>query len=113
MKLALANSDPMLARIDLAYASNAHMAQGMTADRAIVVMEARDTRLLTRQNFLVSVTRARNDLTIYVDKADVALAKLELRAGAKTSALKTIDEVVKMPPELEIQRSRSFDFGIG
>jgi conjugative relaxase-like TrwC/TraI family protein len=113
IKLALAANDPMLARIDLAYAYNAHMAQGMTADRAIVVIESRDTRLLTRQNFLVSVTRARDDLTIYVDKADKALARLEPQTGEKTSALKTIGEVVKDPPELEIQRSRSFDFGIG
>lgn len=113
MKLALSVHDPMLARIDLAYAYNAHMAQGMTADRAIVVMESRDTKLLTRQNFLVSVTRVRDDLTIFVDKADKARAKLELQTGEKTSALQTIGEVVKQPPELEKQRSRAIDFGIG
>ena len=113
MKLALSVHDPMLARIDLAYAYNAHMAQGMTADRAIVVMESRDTKLLTRQNFLVSVTRVRDDLTIFVDKADKARAKLELQTGEKTSALQTIGEVVKHPPELEKQHSRAIDFGIG
>lgn len=113
MKLALLVHDPMLARVDLAYAYNAHMAQGMTADRAIVVMESRDTKLLTRQNFLVSVTRVRDDLTIFVDKADKTRAKLELQTGEKTSALQTVGEVVKQPPELEKQRSRAIDFGIG
>ncbi len=115
VKLSMAASDPMLARIDLAYAFNAHMAQGLTADRAIVVMESRDTKLLTKQNFLVSVSRARDDLTVYVDKADRTKAKLELQSGEKTSALQTIGKAGKKPPELELerQRSRSFDYGIG
>jgi len=113
MKLALPAHDPMLARIDLAYAFNAHMAQGMTADRALVVMEARDTRLLTRQNFLVSVTRVRDDLTVFVDKADKAKARLELQSGEKTSALQTLGEQVRKPPELEKAPTRPFEFGIG
>jgi conjugative relaxase-like TrwC/TraI family protein len=113
MKLALSVHDPMLAHTDLAYAYNAHMAQGMTADRAIVVMESRDTKLLTRQNFLVSVTRVRDDLTIFVDKADKAKAKLELQSGEKTSALETVGEIVKQPPELEKAPVKPFEFGIG
>jgi ATP-dependent exoDNAse (exonuclease V) alpha subunit len=115
MKLALTSRDPMLARIDLAYASNAHMAQGMTADRAIVVMESRDTRLLTKQNFLVSVTRARDDLTVYVDKADPTRARLERHAGEKTSALETTGETQKQQRDRELQkeRTRNFDYGIG
>lgn len=113
MKLALSANDPMLVRIDLAYAYNAHMAQGMTADRAIVVMESRDTKLLTRQNFLVSVTRVRDDLTIFVDKTDKARAKLELQTGEKTSALQALGEVVKQPPELEKAPVKPFEFGIG
>lgn len=113
VKLALAASDPMLARIDLAYAFNAHMAQGITADRAIVVMEARDTKLLTRQNFLVSVTRVRDDLTVFVDKADKAKARLELQSGEKTSALQTLGEEVRRPPELEKSPTKPFEFGIG
>lgn len=113
VKLALAAGDPMLARVDLAAAFNAHMAQGMTADRAIVVMEARDTKLLTRQNFLVSVTRVHDDLTIFVDKADKAKARLELQSGEKTSALQTLGEEVRKPPELEKTRTKPFEFGIG
>lgn len=115
MKLSLAKTDPMMARIDLAYAYNAHMAQGMTADKAIVVMEARDTKLLTKQNFLVSVTRVRDDLTVYVDQADKAQRRLELQSGEKTSALETVGEKeAKAPqvPERELQRDRTYDFGL-
>ena len=113
MKMTLAKTDPMLSRIDLAYAYNAHMAQGMTTDKAIVVMEARDTKLLTRQNFLVSVTRVRDDLTVYVDKADQAQRKLELQSGEKTSALETVGEKEPKAPELELQRERVKPFEIG
>lgn len=115
MKLVLANRDPMLARIDLAYAYNAHMAQGMTADRAIVVMESRDTKLLTKQNFLVSVTRVRDDLTVYVDKSDKTKARFERQSGEKTSALETTGETQKQQRDRELQkeRTRSFDYGIG
>ncbi len=113
MKMTLAKTDPMLFRIDLAYAYNAHMAQGMTTDKAIVVMEARDTKLLTRQNFLVSVTRVRDDLTVYVDKADQAQRKLELQSGEKTSALQTVGEKEPKAPELELQRERVKPFEIG
>ena len=111
MKLSLAQGDPMLARIDLAYAYNAHMAQGMTADRAIVVMESRDAKLLTRQNFLVSVTRVRDELTVYVDKADRTRAKFELQSGEKRSALQTIGAVEKRP-ELERTRIKPFEIGL-
>lgn len=113
MKMSLSKSDQMLSRIDLAYAHNAHMAQGMTTDKAIVVMEARDTKLLTRQNFLVSVTRVRDDLTVYVDEADQAQRKLELQSGEKTSALETVGEKEPRAPELELQRERVKPFEIG
>jgi hypothetical protein len=115
MKLTLANRDPMLVRIDLAYAFNAHMAQGMTADRAIVVMESRDTKLLTRQNFLVSVTRVWVDLTVYVDKADKTKTRLQVQSGEKTSALETTGEAQKQQRDRELQkeRTRSLDDGIG
>lgn len=113
MKLTLSVRDPMLDRIDLAYAYNAHMAQGMTADRAIVVMEPCDSKLLTQQNFLGSVTRVRHDPTIFVDKADKARAKLELETGERTSAVQTVGEIVKQPPDLEKRRSQAVDFGIG
>ena len=52
----------MLKRIDLAYALNAHMAQGLTSDRGIAVMDSRERNLANRQTFLVTVTRLRDGL---------------------------------------------------
>ncbi|MFX6258650.1 hypothetical protein ABTF80_21590, partial [Acinetobacter baumannii] len=48
-------ADPMLARIDLAYALNAHMAQGLTSDKGIAVMDSRTRKLLSARNFLVTI----------------------------------------------------------
>jgi hypothetical protein len=52
---ALKSDDPMLARIDLAYALNAHMAQGLTSDKGIAVMDSRTHKLLSARNFLVTI----------------------------------------------------------
>ena len=41
--LTLAPGDPMLSRLDLAYALNMHMAQGITTDKAITVMDSLTT----------------------------------------------------------------------
>ena len=47
----LKRGDAMLKRLDLAYALNAHMAQGLTSDRGIAVMDSRETRLANQQTF--------------------------------------------------------------
>ena len=61
----LEQGDPMLRRLDLAYALNAHMAQGLTSDRGIAVMDSRERNLANQQTFLVTVTRLRDGLTLY------------------------------------------------
>ena len=48
MEHTLRSEDPMLARIDLAYALNAHMAQGLTSDKGIAVMDSRTRKLLSQ-----------------------------------------------------------------
>jgi conjugative relaxase-like TrwC/TraI family protein len=124
VRITVAHGDPMLKRIDLAYAFNAHMAQGITADRGIVVMESGDAKLLTQQNFLVSMTRVRDSLTLIVDKADSVTRKLSLTTGEKSSALETLGKtrpeakieaarpVAEKTPSLEISKVRAFDMGI-
>jgi conjugative relaxase-like TrwC/TraI family protein len=114
-RLTLPHGDPMLKRIDLAYALNAHMAQGLTSDKAIVVMEARDTKLLTQQNFLVSITRVRDSLTLVVDQKERVSQKLSLETGEKTSALEVAGKEAakaekQREPEKEI--SKSMDYGM-
>jgi ATP-dependent exoDNAse (exonuclease V) alpha subunit len=61
----LSKDDPMLKRLDLAYALNAHMAQGLTSDRGIAVMDSRERNLSNQQTFLVTITRLRDGLTLY------------------------------------------------
>ena len=130
MEHRLANDDPMLARIDLAYALNAHMAQGMTSDKGIAVMDSRERRLLSGRNFLVTVTRLRDELTLILDNRDKVVVGLERNPGEKTSALEITErlgaaaakgqqaglprEEVQPKPELErtIERVRPFEIGI-
>jgi ATP-dependent exoDNAse (exonuclease V) alpha subunit len=68
----LARDDPMLKRLDLAYALNAHMAQGLTSDRGIAVMDSRERNLSNQQTFLVTITRLRDGLTLYRQQCLVA-----------------------------------------
>jgi ATP-dependent exoDNAse (exonuclease V) alpha subunit len=89
----LPKTDPMLKRLDLAYALNAHMAQGLTSDRGIAVMETRDRKLANQQTFLVTVTRLRDALTLIVDRTDALERQLIRNPGGKTAALEAIGGV--------------------
>lgn len=130
MEHRLAKDDPMLARIDLAYALNAHMAQGLTSDKGIAVMDSRERKLLSARNFLVTITRLRDELTLIVDNRDKVELGIGRNAGDKTSALevtqrlgaaaargqeaaRVTDEPARQP-ELErtLERVRPFEIGI-
>jgi hypothetical protein len=73
----LAPDDPMLMRLDLAYALNAHMAQGLTSDRGIAVMDSREKNLANQQTFLVTITRLRDGLKLFVDNPGKLEAAVE------------------------------------
>ena len=87
--------DPMLKRLDLAYALNAHMAQGLTSDRGIAVMDSRETKLANQQTFLVTITRLRDRLTLIVDNRDRLEAGIARNEGSKTSALEVTQRLGK------------------
>jgi conjugative relaxase-like TrwC/TraI family protein len=126
----LERSDPMLRRLDLAYALNAHMAQGLTSDRGIAVMDSRERNLANQQTFLVTVTRLRDHLTLVVDSADKLGRAVAQNTGEKTSALEvterlreaaakglaagaaTKEDQSKQPPELTKERTKPFEMGI-
>jgi len=130
MEHRLEGGDPMIARIDLAYALNAHMAQGLTSDKGIAVMDSRERKLLSGRNFLVTVTRLRDELTLILDNRDKVAVGLERNPGEKTSALEITErlgaaaakgqqaglprEELQPKPELErtIERVRPFEIGI-
>lgn len=130
MEHRLAKDDPMLARIDLAYALNAHMAQGLTSDKGIAVMDSRERKLLSARNFLVTITRLRDELILIVDNRDKVEVGIGRNAGDKTSALEVTQRLgaaaakgqeaardsgePKRQPELErtLERVRPFEIGI-
>jgi ATP-dependent exoDNAse (exonuclease V) alpha subunit len=97
IEMMLAHGDPMLKRLDLAYAMNTHQLQGATANQVIAVADSRETNLNTARLFLVNVTRPRDELTLYVDSAERYARAIARNAGDKTSALETIG-LVQLPP---------------
>jgi conjugative relaxase-like TrwC/TraI family protein len=93
MQVTLPAGDPMLQRLDLGYALNAHMAQGLTADRGIAVFDSRETKLTNEKLFLVNITRVRDSLELIVDNGERVERGVMRNAGEKTSALETTGEV--------------------
>ncbi|OYW83696.1 MAG: AAA family ATPase, partial [Sphingobium sp. 32-64-5] len=89
-RLTLDLGDPMLSRLDLAYALNMHMAQGITTDKAITVMDSRELNLSNQRLFNVGVTRVRDELTMVVDNREKLERQLDFNPGNKTSALETV-----------------------
>ena len=88
--LTLDRADPMLSRLDLAYALNAHMAQGVTADKAIGVMHSYENNLSNQRLTNVVVTRVRDDLIMVVDNQEKLERQLDRNPGNKTSALESL-----------------------
>lgn len=88
--LTLDVGDRMLSRLDLAYALNMHMAQGITTDKAITVMDSHERNLSNQRLFNVGVTRVRDELTMVVDDKAKLERQLNLNPGNKTSALETL-----------------------
>ena len=89
-RILLELGDPMLTRLDLAYALNMHMAQGITTDKAITVMDSHERNLSNQRLFNVGVTRVRDDLTMVVDDKEKLERQLDHNPGDKTSALETL-----------------------
>ena len=83
----LDHGDPMLKRLDLAYTLNMHMAQGITTDRAIIVMGSEERFLANQRLFNVAVTRVRDGVTVITDNIDKLARQLDRNSGDKQSAL--------------------------
>lgn len=83
----LKRGDPMLERLDLAYAVNAHIAQGMTARDGIMVLSENEKMLNSARGFLVAATRFTGEATLIVDNARNIERAVGRNAGDKTSAV--------------------------
>lgn len=92
-QLHLAIGDPMLARLDLGYALNAHMAQGMTKPEAIEVIGSNQRNLATQRTQNVLNTRATDDLRVVTDDLKLLKLQLDRTPGNKTSALEATGQI--------------------
>lgn len=111
-RVELKHDDPMLKRVDLAYALNAHMAQGLTSDRGIAVMYSRERNLANQKTFLVTVTRLRDHLTLVVDNVGRLGGAMMQNRGEKASALEVTERLkaaavagVSKPGEQDVAKS--------
>ncbi|GAN15636.1 relaxase domain-containing protein (plasmid) [Sphingomonas paucimobilis] len=111
----IASGDRMAERLDLAYAINVHVAQGVTTDHGIVAMRSSERKLLTERSFLVALTRVADKVALVVDDGRKVERHVTRSTGDKTSAL----DVVKQVPEKHLSLGgpsggggRSRDFGL-
>jgi conjugative relaxase-like TrwC/TraI family protein len=131
--------DKMIDRLDLAYAVNVHVAQGITAKAGIMMMSAQEKLLNSTQTFLVAVTRFAEKVSLVTDDPSRVQRDVASNPGGKTSAIEETQGFaeVKQPtapgassehqttqptpepsrdfgtgqdqPQIEIERSRDFD----
>jgi len=98
--------DPMLKRLDLAYALNMHMAQGVTTDKGMVVMGSEERFLSNQRLFNVAVTRVRDAVSVITDDKDKLARQLDRTSGDKYSALEEAGRL-----DIDKQRSVARDIG--
>lgn len=122
------HGDAMLERLDLAYAINVHVAQGMTAKDGIIMMSAHEKQLNSTAGFLVAVTRIAANATLVVDNAQQVERDVAHNPGGKTSAIEATQNAptpesrnlgsgqdqtqIEPPTPPEIEKSRDFDMGM-
>jgi conjugative relaxase-like TrwC/TraI family protein len=93
-QLHLPVGDPMLARLDLGYALNAHMAQGMTKPATIEVIGSNQRNLTTQRTQNVLNTRATDDIHVVTDNLDRLKQQLDRTPGNKSSALEATGQAL-------------------
>jgi ATP-dependent exoDNAse (exonuclease V) alpha subunit len=124
-RLQLGPNDPMRENLDLAYAVNVHIAQGMTATNGIILMSEREKLLNTSRAFLVAVTRIAERAVLVVDNVKSLERDIMRREGEKTSAIETVkqpsqdrpnvperERVRERVPEREISLDMDMDMGM-
>ncbi len=125
---AIDQGDKMSDRLDLAYAINVHVAQGVSAKLGIMMMSAREKMLNSGQAFLAAVTRFAEKVTLVVDDPGKVERDVIHNPGGKTSAIEATQNAptpdnrdfgseqhqpqIEPPTPPEIERSRDFDMGM-
>lgn len=98
--------DPMLERLDLAYAVNVHVSQGVTVQNGIVVLNSAERRLLSEKTFLVALTRIADKAQLVLDDGRKVERSVMRNPGTKTSALDIAgrEPDVRSPVDQAIER---------
>ena len=125
---AIDQGDKMSDRLDLAYAINVHVAQGVSAKLGIMMMSAREKMLNSGQAFLAAVTRFAEKVTLVVDDPGKVERDVIHNPGGKTSAIEATQNAptpenrdfgsgqdqpqIEPPTPPEIEISRDFDMGM-
>jgi len=91
--------------VDHAYAITSHASQGRTEDRSLVVVDtAHSGELVNRQQFYVSISRARFEARVYTSSRE-DLAAAVSRDAAKSSALELVRDRAR-PGRQEVEREQ-------
>lgn len=85
--------DRMLEQLDLAYAINVHVAQGVTTDHGILALRSTERKLLSERSFLVALTRVADKVALIVDDSRKVERGVLRNPGDKTSALEVTDKM--------------------
>ncbi len=99
-RLKLGPNDPMREKLDLAYAVNVHIAQGMTAINGITLMSKREKLVYTSRAFLVAVIRIAERAVLVVDNVRGLERDIMRREGEKTSAIETVKPLSQDRPNM-------------
>jgi len=100
--------------VDHAYAVTSHSSQGKTVDRVLVVADTRHSaELVNRQQYYVSISRARHEAVVFTDSR-VDLAAAVNRNAGKSSALELVGQgreasLDRQPASPERQQAVSMD----
>jgi ATP-dependent exoDNAse (exonuclease V) alpha subunit len=92
-----------LRHIDYGYASTSHSSQGATVDRVIVHIDTmRSAELVNRKQFYVSISRARNAISLYTDdraRLDLAVGRNREKSLALEHVRTDLRHQIKVVPE--------------
>ena len=90
------------------------MAQGLTSDRGIAVMDSRERNLSNQKTFLVTVTRLRDHLTLVLDNTQKLTAAVAHNKGEKASGLEVTSRLQAAATKGgEIERSETSEKSAG
>lgn len=80
-------------------AVTSHASQGKTVDRVLIAMGHESKPVISREQFYVSVSRARQQATVFTDLSPVALRDVIQRGDARISATELMGQASASPPE--------------